>query len=86
MADDVLLEDSLKEFGSEKENDKMTTVAKKEPTQVDLTKQLDKILDDLRSLIKKRSERIDKLRKEIEDLENQNTELDGKINAILSDI
>ena len=86
MADDVLLEDSLKEFGSEKENDKMNTVAKKEPTQVDLTKQLDKILDDLRSLIKKRSERIDKLRKEIEDLENQNTELDGKINAILSDI
>ena len=86
MADDVLLEDSLKEFGSEKENDKMNTVAKKEPTQVDLTKQLDKILDDLRSLIKKRSERITKLRKEIEDLENQNTELDGKINAILSDI
>ena len=86
MADDVLLEDSLKEFGSEKENDKMNTVAKKEPTQVDLTKQLDKILDDLRSLIKKRSERITKLRKEIEDLESQNTELDGKINAILSDI
>ena len=85
MADDVLLEDSLKEFGSVKE-DNMATVAKKEPTQVDLTKQLDKILDDLRSLIKKRSERIDKLRKEIEDLENQNTELDGKINAILSDI
>ena len=64
----------------------MNTVAKKEPTQVDLTKQLDKILDDLRSLIKKRSEGITKLRKEIEDLENQNTELDGKINAILSDI
>ena len=85
MADEVLLEDSLKEFGSVKE-DNMATVAKKEPTQVDLTKQLDKILDDLRSLIKKRSERITKLRKEIEDLENQNTELDGKINAILSDI
>ena len=32
------------------------------------------------------SERIAELRKEIEDLENQNTELDGKINAILSDI
>ena len=64
----------------------MTTVAKKEPTQIALTKQLDKILDDLRALIKKRSERIAELRKEIEDLENQNTELDGKINAILSDI
>ena len=64
----------------------MTTVAKKEPTQITLTKQLDKILDDLRALIKKRSERIAELRKEIEDLENQNTELDGKINAILSDI
>ena len=86
MADDVLLEDSLKEFGSEKENDKMNTVAKKEPTQVDLTKQLDKILEDLRDLIKTRNERITKLRQEIEDLESQNTELDGKINAILSDI
>ena len=85
MADEVLLEDSLKEFGSVKE-DNMATVAKKESTQVDLTKQLDKILEDLRDLIKTRNERITKLRKEIEDLENQNTELDGKINAILSDI
>ena len=85
MADDILLEDSLMEFGSVKENN-MTTVAKKDPNQVDLTKQLDKILDDLRTLIQKRTERIAKLRKEIEDLENQNTELDGKINAILSDI
>ena len=85
MADEVLLEDSLKEFGSVKE-DNMATVAKKEPTQVDITKQLDKILEDLRDLIKTRNERITKLRQEIEDLESQNTELDGKINAILSDI
>ena len=64
----------------------MNTVAAKPKTEVDLTTQLDKILDDLRSLIKKRSERIATLRTEIETLENQNTELDGKINAILSDI
>ena len=64
----------------------MTTVAAKTKTEGDLTKQLDKILEDLRSLIKKRSERIATLRTEIETLENQNTELDGKINAILSDI
>ena len=64
----------------------MATVAKPEPTEITLTKQLDKILEDLRSLIKKRSERIATLRTEIETLENQNTELDGKINAILSDI
>ena len=85
MADEVLLEDSLKEFGSVKE-DNMATVAKKESTQVDLTKQLDKILEDLRDLIKTSNERITKLRQEIEDLESQNTELDGKINAILTDI
>ena len=66
----------------------MATVAapSKTKTEGDLTKQLDKILEDLRSLIKKRSERIATLRTEIETLENQNTELDGKINAILSDI
>ena len=64
----------------------MATVAKPEPTEITLTKQLDKILEDLRSLIKQRNERIAKLRAEIETLEGQNTELDGKINAILSDI
>ena len=65
----------------------MTTVAApKTKTEGDLTKQLDKILEDLRSLIKQRNERIAKLRAEIETLEGQNTELDGKINAILSDI
>ena len=79
------LENSLKEFGKKKEKT-MATVAKPEATQVTLTKQLDKILDDLRKLIKQRNERIAELRTEIEELENQNTELDGKINAILSDI
>jgi len=64
----------------------MATVAKPEPTEITLTKQLDKILEDLRTLIKTRNERITKLRTEIETLEGQNTELDGKINAILSDI
>ena len=64
----------------------MATVSKPEPTEITLTKQLDKILEDLRSLIKQRNERIAKLRAEIETLEGQNTELDGKINAILSDI
>jgi uncharacterized small protein (DUF1192 family) len=64
----------------------MATIAKSEPTEITLTKQLDKILEDLRLLIKQRNERIAALRTEIETLEGQNTELDGKINAILSDI
>ena len=82
---ETLLKDSLVEFDKKKEKT-MATVAKPEPTQVTLTKQLDKILDDLRKLIKQRNERIEELRTEIGELENQNTELDGKINAILSDI
>ena len=67
----------------------MATVAKATPaksTQADLTKQLDKILNDLRELIAKRNARIAELREEIENLETENTALDAKINAILSDI
>ena len=67
----------------------MATVAKptaKSTAQADLTKQLDKILNDLRELIAKRNARIAELREEIENLETENTALDAKINAILSDI
>ena len=72
----------------EVEKKDMATVAAKpkSTTQADLTKQLDKILNDLRDLIAKRNARIAELREEIENLENENTSLDAKINAILSDI
>ena len=72
----------------EVEKKDMATVAAKHKstTQADLTKQLDKILNDLRDLIAKRNARIAELREEIENLENENTSLDAKINAILSDI
>ena len=55
-------------------------------TQADLTKQLDSILGNLRDVINKRNQKIADLRAEIEQLEQENTELDGKINSILSDI
>ncbi len=55
-------------------------------TQADLTKQLDSILGNLRDVINKRNQKIADLRAEIEKLEQENTELDGKINSILSDI
>ena len=85
MAEQTLLGDSLPEFQPTKEN-VMATVAKSETSQAALTKQLDKILNDLRAVIKKRNETIAALREEIEQLESENTALDGKINAILSDI
>ena len=50
------------------------------------TKQLDSILGNLRDVINKRNQKIADLRAEIEQLEQENTELDGKINSILSDI
>jgi predicted nucleic acid-binding Zn-ribbon protein len=57
-----------------------------ENSQADLTKQLDTILANLRDVINKRNQKIADLRSEIEKLEQENTELDGKINSILSDI
>ena len=64
----------------------MATVAKKPETQENLTKELDGILNKLRELIKKRNERIIQLRGEIEQLEQENSKLDERINGILSEI
>ena len=74
---------------SEKMKDLNKTLKPKEETmetQADLTKQLDSILGNLRDVINKRNQKIADLRAEIEKLEQENTELDGKINSILSDI
>lgn len=71
-----------------KEKKPMATVAatKKVDSPQDLTKQLDTILQNLRDVIAKRNVKIADLRAEIEKLEQENTELDAKINSILSDI
>ena len=72
-----------------KERNAMATVAKppkKVDTAQDLTNQLDDILTNLRTVIAKRNVKIADLRAEIEKLEQENTELDAKINSILSDI
>ena len=74
---------------SEKMKDLNKTLKPKEgkmETQADLTKQLDSILGNLRDVINKRNQKIADLRAEIEQLEQENTALDGKINSILSDI
>jgi len=74
---------------SDKMKDLNKTLQPKEEkmeTQSDLTKQLDSILGNLRDVINKRNQKIADLRAEIEKLEQENTELDGKINSILSDI
>ena len=74
---------------SDKMKDLNKTLQPKEEkmeTQSDLTKQLDSILGNLRDVINKRNQKIADLRAEIEQLEQENTELDGKINSILSDI
>ena len=69
-----------------KERDSMATEAKKPETQENLTKELDGILNKFRELIKKRNERINQLRGVIEQLEQENSKLDERINGILSEI
>jgi DNA anti-recombination protein RmuC len=75
-----------KEQVKEREKKTMATSPKKADTTQDLTKQLDDILQNLRDVIAKRNIKINDLRAEIEKLESENTELDAKINSILSDI
>ena len=80
MADPTLSEE-MKDL-----NKTLQPKEEKMETQSDLTKQLDSILGNLRDVINKRNQKIADLRAEIEKLEQENTELDGKINSILSDI
>ena len=75
-----------KEQVKEREKKTMATSPKKADTTQDLTNQLDDILQNLRDVIAKRNIKINDLRAEIEKLESENTELDAKINSILSDI
>ena len=78
---DPTISDKMKDL-----NKKLQPKEEKMETQSDLTKQLDSILGNLRDVINKRNQKIADLRAEIEKLEQENTELDGKINSILSDI
>ena len=84
-----MVEIVTKEQVKERNQKTTATVAessKKADTAQDLTNQLDDILQNLRSVIAKRNIKINDLRAEIEKLESENTELDAKINSILSDI
>tara|TARA_Y100001938_G_scaffold145527_1_gene222376 strand:+ start:1827 stop:2069 length:243 start_codon:yes stop_codon:yes gene_type:complete len=78
---DSTISEKMKEL-----NKNLKPKEEKMETQADLTKQLDSILGNLRDVINKRNQKIADLRSEIEKLEQENTELDGKINSILSDI
>jgi len=69
-----------------KGEDTMTATAVVQETPEELTNELDKILGNLRQVIKKRNNKIADLRAEIDKLEQENTELDAKMNNILSDI
>jgi len=64
----------------------MASTEEVQETGNELTAELDKILGNLRQVIKKRNNKIADLRAEIDKLEQENTELDAKMNNILSDI
>jgi hypothetical protein len=78
--------DSKSTDKTKKGENAMVAVAEVKETPEQLTSELDKILGNLRQVIKKRNNKIADLRAEIDKLEQENTELDAKMNAILSDI
>lgn len=83
------VDDKMKQLNKDLKSKGENTMASTEEVQEtgnELTNELDKILGNLRQVIKKRNNKIADLRAEIDKLEQENTELDAKMNNILSDI
>lgn len=83
------VDDKMKQLNKDLKSKGENTMASTEEVQEtgnELTAELDKILGNLRQVIKKRNNKIADLRAEIDKLEQENTELDAKMNNILSDI
>ena len=83
------IDDKMKQLNKDlksKGENAMASTEEVQETGNELTAELDKILGNLRQVIKKRNNKIADLRAEIDKLEQENTELDAKMNNILSDI
>jgi chromosome segregation ATPase len=83
------VDDKMKQLNKDlksKGENVMASTEEVQETGHELTNELDKILGNLRQVIKKRNNKIADLRAEIDKLEQENTELDAKMNNILSDI
>ena len=70
-------------FGTDKLDERVKTMAEEEVSEADLSGRLATVLEEIRDVMEKRKQRIEELRQEITNIENDNEELEKTITELL---
>jgi uncharacterized protein Yka (UPF0111/DUF47 family) len=70
-------------FGTDKLDERVKTMAEEDVSEADLSGRLATVLEEIRDVMEKRKQRIEELRQEITNIENDNDELEKTITELL---
>jgi uncharacterized protein Yka (UPF0111/DUF47 family) len=70
-------------FGTDKLDERVKTMAEEDVSEADLSGRLATVLEEIRDVMEKRKQRIEELRQEITNIENDNDELEKTISELL---
>ena len=70
-------------LGTDEVDERVKTMAEEDVSEVDLSGRLAAVLEEIRDVMEKRKQRIEELRQEITNIENDNDELEKTISELL---
>jgi uncharacterized protein Yka (UPF0111/DUF47 family) len=70
-------------FGTDKLDERVKSMAEEDVSEADLSGRLATVLEEIRDVMEKRKQRIEELRQEITNIENDNDELEKTISELL---
>jgi predicted nucleic acid-binding Zn-ribbon protein len=70
-------------LGTDAANERVEVMAEEDVSEVDLSGRLATVLEEIRDVMEKRKQRIEELRQEITNIENDNEELEKTISELL---
>lgn len=70
-------------MGTDAANERVEVMAEEDVSEVDLSGRLATVLEEIRDVMEKRKQRIEELRQEITNIENDNEELEKTISELL---
>jgi uncharacterized protein Yka (UPF0111/DUF47 family) len=70
-------------LGTDAANERVEVMAEEDVSEVDLSGRLATVLEEIRDVMEKRKQRIEELRQEITNIENDNDELEKTISELL---
>ena len=70
-------------MGTDAANERVEVMAEEDVSEVDLSGRLATVLEEIRDVMEKRKQRIEELRQEITNIENDNDELEKTISELL---